>query len=118
MTTTLTMSPIESARASIAALDAAASWLADALNTVARLEDERALIKADAIRRLVESGVATSPSAAERVVERDDEYMAHRAKQRDAEYQKWHAVASFEACKLTALLDVRLAATLNSQGAE
>lgn len=98
----------ERARASIAAIETAATWVSDALNDIARLEDERALIKPEAIRRIMESrGMAATP--AEKIVEADPEYAAHRAKQRDAEVVKWAAVAKYEASKLTAKLDVSLA---------
>jgi hypothetical protein len=109
MTTTLiALSPEQSARASIAAIEAAATWVADALNTIARLEDERALIKPEAIRRIMESrGMAATP--AEKIVEADPEYFAHREKQRDAEVVKWAAAGQYEAAKLTAKLDVALA---------
>jgi hypothetical protein len=106
MTTTLT--PVESARASIEAISAAATFVADALNTVAQLEDDRSLIKPEAIRRIMESrGIAATP--AEKIVEADPEYAAHRAKQRDAEVVKWAAAAQYEAAKLRAKLDVALA---------
>lgn len=104
--------PEFAARASIAAIDAAASWVADALNTIARLEDERALIKPEAIRRIMESrGIAATP--AEKIVEADPEYAAHREKQRDAEVVKWAAAAAYESAKLTAKLDVALASRVD-----
>lgn len=103
------LSAEQNARASIAAIEAAATWVADALNAIARLEDERALIKPQAIRRLMDSGAATSATAAEKIVEADPEYAAHREKQRDAEVVKWAAAAAYESAKLTAKLDVALA---------
>jgi len=48
------------------------------------LEDQRPFIKAAAVLRLIESKQATSATAAEKIVEMDAEYMAHRVKQRDA----------------------------------
>jgi hypothetical protein len=48
------------------------------------LEDQRPLIKAMAIVRLMEAGKATSATAAEKIVEMDEDYMAHRIAQRDA----------------------------------
>lgn len=73
-----------------------------------RVEDERALIKPEAIRRIMESrGMAATP--AEKIVESDDLYAAHREKQRDAEVMKWAAVSKYESSKLTAKLDVALA---------
>lgn len=101
------LNPEQRARASIAAIEAAATWVADALNAVALLEDERSLIKPQAIRRLMESrGIAATP--AEKIIEEDAEYAAHRAKQRDAEVVKWAAAAAYESAKLRARLDVAL----------
>jgi hypothetical protein len=48
------------------------------------LEDERPLIKAAATKRLMEAGAATSATAAEKIVEADPEYAAHRVRQREA----------------------------------
>lgn len=96
------------ARQSIAALPFVAHRCADALNTIAELEDERALIKPQAIRRLMDSGAASSATAAYKIVEADPEYAAHRRTQRDAEIEKWAAAASYESAKLTAALDVAL----------
>lgn len=69
---------------------------------VQELEDERALIKPQAIKRLIESGAATSVTAAERIVETDAEYAAHRIKQREAEVERWAALGEFEAAKFRA----------------
>jgi hypothetical protein len=66
------------------------------------LEDERALVKRDAIKRLMESGVATSASAAERVVESDEAYAAHRAKQREAVMDTQVRWAQWEAARCRA----------------
>jgi hypothetical protein len=98
----------KAARQSIDALAAAATRCSAALNAIAELEDERALIKPQAIRRLMDSGAASSPTAAEKIVEQDPEYAAHRRRQRDAEVEKWAAAANYEAAKLTATLDVAL----------
>ncbi len=101
------LTPEENARASIAAVDAAASWVAETLNNVSKLEDQRALIKPLAVARIMKShGMAATP--AEKVVEMDSEYAEHRAKQRDAEVQKWAADAAYKAAELTARLDVAL----------
>lgn len=116
MTTTISsLTPVESARASIAVLDAAASWAADATNAATLLEDQRAEIKAQAIRRLMGTTNELtqklhSASSAETVVETDALYAAHRAKQRDAEVQRWAALAQWEAARRNAELDVALAA--------
>ena len=84
------------------ALAGAAARCAAAHVRVAQLEDARALVKADAIARLMASGVATSATAAEKVVERDEEYAAHRATQRAAEIERWTALGEWEAAKLRA----------------
>jgi hypothetical protein len=67
-----------------------------AYDLVAELEDQRPLVKADAIRRLMETGKATSATAAEKVVELDADYMDHRAKQRAAEIERHRMNARFE----------------------
>lgn len=105
------------ARLSIERLGDVAQRVAAAMNRVAQLEDERALIKPQAIRRLIESGAATSATAAERIVEQDDQYAAHRLLQRDAEIDKWAALGAWEAMKLDAQLDVAIAANA-MRGAE
>ena len=97
------------ARASIAALDAAAARCASAHNRVAELEDERALVKPEAIKRIMAHGLATSNSAAEKIVEQDPFYAEHRSKQRNAETERWASLAAWEAAKLAARLDVSLA---------
>lgn len=67
------------------------------------LEDERPLIKAEAVQRLLDSGVATSATAAEKVVEKDDLYMAHRQAQRRIVQEVQIAWGQYEAAKLRAL---------------
>lgn len=80
-------------------LSFAAERAAEAKNRCDALEDQRALIKADAIKRLMEAGVATSASAAEKIVERDELYMAHRGEQRGAEIERWRSLGQYEAAK-------------------
>lgn len=109
--TPLSLTPEQKARATIVALENAAARVAHALNTIAALEDARALIKPEAIKRLIEAGAASSATAAEKIVERDGDYANHRLKQRDAECEKWGALAAYEAAKLSAALDVALAST-------
>lgn len=72
------------------------------------LEDDRALVKAEAIRRLIDSGAAASVTAAEKVVAQDTGYNAHLVQQREATYQKIVAAARYEAAKARA----RLAASM------
>lgn len=68
---------------------------------VMQLEDIRQAIKPDAIRRIVESGRATSPSAAEKLVEQlDEEYQRHRREQFDAEIERWRALGAVEVARL------------------
>jgi hypothetical protein len=67
---------------------------------VMELDDQRQALKPDVIRRLVESGAATSASAAEKLVERDDEYMRHRRTQYDAEVERWRALGGVEVARL------------------
>lgn len=105
------LTPEQKARATIVALENAAARVAHALNTIAELEDARALIKPEAIKRLIEAGAGSSATAAEKIVERDGDYANHRLKQRDAECEKWGALAAYEAAKLSAALDVALVTT-------
>lgn len=101
-------SALERSKLAIAAITDAADTLAGALNTVAELEDARTFAKVDAIARLIATGVATSPSAAEKIVEKDDGYMAHRALQRTAELARHRAIAGYDAAVLTARLAVEI----------
>lgn len=108
---------IDAAQQSISAIESAAAKVSSALNRIAELEDQRALIKPRAIKRLMENGAATSATAAEKIVEQDEEYSSHRRLQRDAEVEKWFALANYEAAKLAAQLDVAIAANA-MRGAE
>jgi hypothetical protein len=83
----------------IAQVFEAAGAVAAAKNTESRLEDERALVKRDAIKRLLDSGAAPSPTAAEKIVESDADYAAHRALQRQATLATMLAWASWEAAR-------------------
>lgn len=105
------LTPELKARATIAELENAAMRVAFAMTTIEALEDDRALIKPQAIKRLMESGAASSATAAEKIVEQDFDYNQHRAKQREAEREKWGALAAWEAAKLSAALDVALVTT-------
>jgi hypothetical protein len=105
----IVVTPEQKARASIERIGDVAQRVASAMNRVAWLEDQRALVKANAIRRLVEEGKASSVTAAERIVESDDQYAAHRLEQRDAEIDKWAALGAWEAMRLDARLDVAIA---------
>jgi tyrosyl-tRNA synthetase len=83
--------------AAIAAMHEVAESLGRARAREMELEDERALVKRDAVRRLVESGAASSATAAEKIVEQDEEYAAHRRNQREqtiyvqTRWSRWEA---------------------------
>lgn len=78
--------------------------LAEATRDEMELEEQRPLIKADAINRLMQHGVATSATAAEKVVEKDPEYAAHRALQVKAVVARIKAEAYLAATKARAAL--------------
>lgn len=66
-----------------------------------RLEDERALVKGMAIIRLMKKhGIAATP--AEKIVEEDLEYMAHRVAQRESVVLRFVADAQYWAAKAEA----------------
>jgi phenylpyruvate tautomerase PptA (4-oxalocrotonate tautomerase family) len=102
----------ERARATIASLDRAANWCASTHNRVSELEDERSVIKPEAIKRIMEQGLASSNSAAEKIVEQDPFYAEHRSKQRNAETERWASLAAWEAAKQATRLDVFLASAV------
>lgn len=69
------------------------------------LEMQRALVKLDAIRRLVGTpndlnGKPHSASSAEAAVETDHEYMQHRAEQREAVIHTLMCAARYESAKV------------------
>jgi hypothetical protein len=71
------------------------------------LEDRRPLVKRDAIQRImVRDGIAATP--AEKIVETDEAYMQHRAKQRAAVVETYRARGAYEAAKLEAALAVEM----------
>src|SRR6185437_17168997 len=74
----------------------AAKKLADATILEMELADERALVKDAAIVRLIETGRERSVTAAEKYVEKDEQYMAHRAMQYDAVRGRIMAQAAYE----------------------
>lgn len=71
--------------------------LAEARANEMALEDERPLVKDEAIKRLMQHGAATSATAAEKIVEKDAEYAAHRAKQVEAVREAIKARAYYDA---------------------
>jgi hypothetical protein len=112
------LSPEQKARAAIAGIHVAAARVAATHTKASDLADQRALIKAAAIKRLIESGVASSATAAEKIVEHDEIYAAHRAAERETEIDRWLSLGEFEAAKLTARLGVALVEAENRQGSE
>jgi hypothetical protein len=81
----------------------------------ARLEDERPIVKQQAILRIMQATnpltlKAHSASSAEAVVETDEAYMQHRRTQRDAVLATQKAWGAFKAATLRAQLAVSLAA--------
>ena len=99
--------------AAIQTIETAGERLASAVAEVQRLEDERPLVKAEAIRDLIgtpnpngKQGAVHSASSAEDVVEIHAKYWNHRVAQRDAEVEKHRAFAQYEAAKLLAKLAV------------
>lgn len=98
---------IDATEAKIADIEHAASYVADCTNAEAQLEDDRARVKGEAIQRLMQSGAASSVTAAEKIVETDEGYAAHRAMQRDAVRERIIAWARYEAVKLRALRAVQ-----------
>jgi hypothetical protein len=84
-----------------AKVEAKADALARAYNYEHELEDLRAAIKADAIKRIQKrDGLAATP--AEKIVETDEEYFAHRGKQSAAVVARFKADAEYWAAKCEA----------------
>jgi hypothetical protein len=104
------MTTRETALAEIANVEEAAKRLAIATNRETQLEDERTLIKDGGIKRLMEAKTFGSVTAAEKGIEFDTEYMAHRRRQREAVADRIEATGEFEAAKLRARLYVEMAA--------
>jgi hypothetical protein len=89
---------VESAEKAIAAIEAAAERLGAACRDEMELEDERPIVKAAAVRRIMErDGIAATP--AEKIVETDGEYAAHRRRQYAAVVEKQRAFGEYEAAK-------------------
>lgn len=91
-----------------------AAVYAVARRTEAELEDERPIVKLEAIKRIMQSdnplnGKPHSASSAETQVETDEAYAAHRKAQREATLATIMAKAQYESAKFTAQLAVTLA---------
>lgn len=75
--------------------------LGQALALEQELEDDRAAIKADAIVRVMKrDGLAATP--AEKIVETDEQYFQHRAKQSASIVARYRADAEYHAAKAAA----------------
>ena len=96
------MTTLDHVEAAIALVEERANALGEALADEARLEDERQLIKPAAIKRLLEVGAATSPTAAEKIVEQDEQYAAHRVHQRAQIIERMQKWGLYESAKLRA----------------
>jgi hypothetical protein len=86
----------------LAAIVAKAEAAADALNYESQLEDDRAEVKAQAIERIcIRDNLKATP--AEKIVETDEGYAAHRAKQRASIIARFRADAEYKAAELRAV---------------
>jgi hypothetical protein len=102
---------IETAEAAVGVIDAAAARLAAACAAEMMLEDERPIVKADAVRRIMtRDGVAATP--AEKIVETDEQYAAHRRRQYAAVVETILARGAFEAARRRADIAIDLALAL------
>jgi hypothetical protein len=82
-------------------LTAKGEALGNALAHEQELEDDRAAIKADAIVRVMKrDGLAATP--AEKVVETDEQYFQHRARQRASIVARYRADAEYKAANAAA----------------
>jgi hypothetical protein len=104
---------IRDAEEAIVAIETAAARLAVAVRAEMELEDFRPIVKSQAIRRLMatenpETGKPHSASSAEKIVETDAEYSAHRRDQYAAVVETIRARGEFEASRRKADLAVAL----------
>lgn len=103
------------AEAAIAAIERAGERLAIATQREMMLEDRRPLVKAEAVKRIMQrDGIAATP--AEKIVESDDEYLLHRVEQYGAVVETIRARAAYEAAKRTADMTADLAFALAGLG--
>lgn len=103
MSTSLITERIDRIEQSIDALERAADRLGAAMRAEMELEDERSVIKPQATKRIMaRDTVAATP--AEKLVETDEGYAAHRRKQADAVVEVQRARGAYEAAKLRARL--------------
>jgi hypothetical protein len=92
----------------IAAIEGAALNLALATDREMDMADQRALVKDAGIKRLMAAGTFGSVTAAEKGIEFDAEYMAHRKLEREAVANRIVMQAKYDAAKLRARLAVEL----------
>jgi hypothetical protein len=105
----------ETAEAAIEAIERAAERLAIAVQREMLLEDRRPLVKAEAVKRIMQrDSLAATP--AEKIVESDDAYLAHRVEQYAAVVETIRARAAYEAAKRRADMSVDLAFALSGLG--
>jgi len=95
------------------AIAAAGERLADATIREMQLEDQRALVKDEAIGRLRVAG-ERSVTAAEKVIEKDPLYMEHRQAQYRAIRERIRARAEYDGAVLAARLTIELGEALNA----
>jgi hypothetical protein len=99
------------AETAIAAIEQAGERLAQACRAEMALEDGRALVKAEAVKRIMQrDGIAATP--AEKIAESDEVFAAYRSAQADAVVETIRARAAFEASKRKADLAIDLALAL------
>lgn len=100
----------ENAYIAIASIEGAALLVAQATAREMDLEDARHIVKQRAMNRLISTGVASSATAAEKLVHTDEEYSLHLRAQRDAVVEKIVLEGKLVAAKLRARLAVELVA--------
>ena len=103
---------MSAAEHAVSAIEDAADRLAIACEYEMRLEDERPLVKAEAVKRIMaRDSLAATP--AEKIVESDEAYAVHRTLQYGAVVETIRARAAYESAKrradlAIALIDVEL----------
>lgn len=101
----------ETAEAAVEAIERAAERLAVATQREMLLEERRPLVKAEAVKRIMQrDGLAATP--AEKIVESDDEYLALRVEQCAAVVETIRARGAYEAQKRRADVAIDLALAL------
>ncbi len=101
----------ETAEAAVGAIERAAVRLALATRNEMMLEDQRPIVKADAVKRIMQrDGIAATP--AEKIVETDEQFAAHRREQYEAVVETIKARGAFESAKRRADIAIDLALAL------